>query len=150
MAVGTEDHFPASGKVFTHILMNDRHVRGNENAPVFSGCGKSENMIIFVDRTSDSTKRIMTAGQYVRDREFRHAGSACCLNNSDVGNVMTGHGIKALLQILHILCCIMSFQNAVSNRTLVSFLLVKLAAGFFRLLLGDNFITASQVNAAFV
>ena len=70
MTVGTKDHLTATGKHFTCELMDDCLMRWYINSTVFLGTGKSKHMIIFVDRSTYCTKRIVAVGQYIWNREF--------------------------------------------------------------------------------
>ena len=70
MAVRSQDHLAALSQHFSGKLMDNCLMRWNVNTPVAFCTGQSKHMVILVDSSPYCTQRVMTVGQYVRNREF--------------------------------------------------------------------------------
>ena len=100
--VGTQDHLAAAGKIFAHKGVDDRDVRGHEDAAVLFSRRETEDMVILVDGAAHGAQRVMTVGEHVGQRELLHARGARRLDDADKGDVMARHGIEANLERLGI------------------------------------------------
>ena len=70
MAVRSKDHLSSACKHLTGKLMDDCLMRRNIDAAILFRTCQSKHMVIFIDRTTYSTKTIMTVRQYIWHREF--------------------------------------------------------------------------------
>ena len=122
MRVGSEDHFPAAGMHFTHILMNDSYMRRNKDPAVFFSSRQAKHVVIFIDRSADCIQGIMAAGENIGHREFIHAGGSCCLNNADISDIMGCQRVKFYAKLVHRVVLIVGLQDPIGNRSLLSLL----------------------------
>ena len=70
MAVGAENHAPAAGHHFPHVLMDNGNVRGNKNPAVFFCGRKSEYMIILINGTANCAQGVVAVGHNVWNGKF--------------------------------------------------------------------------------
>ena len=131
MAVGTKYHSAASGHHLPHVLMNDRNMWRNIDAPVFLRRGQTEHVVILIDGPAYRAKGIVAICQYIRNRELFHAGSLGCLYNTHEGDVMGCHAVKPQLEMFHVTGCIVGLQNGVGNGPFPGRCLVRVLAGQF-------------------
>ena len=68
--------------------MDHGHMGRNEYPAVLLCRGKSEHVVILVDRASHGAQRIVTAGQDIGDGKTLHSGRPGGLDDADIGNVM--------------------------------------------------------------
>ena len=109
MGIGAQDHPAAAGHRFTHVLVNDCDMRGNIDSAVLFRSTEAEHVVILVDRAAHRAQRVVAVGQHIGKGEFFHARSTRCLDDTDKGDVVGRHGIKADPQMVHVLRSIMGF-----------------------------------------
>ena len=122
MGIRSENHFSAAGVHFTHILMDDCHMRRNKDPAVFLRCSQPKHMVIFIDRSADRIQRIMAAGENIRHREFIHPGGSRCLNNADISDIMGCQSVEFDAKLVHRVVLIVGLQDPIGNRSLLSLL----------------------------
>ena len=98
--VRTENHFAAARHFLACKRVNDRLIGGDKDSAVFFCGGKPEHVVVFVDGAADRAQGVVAVGESVGDREFAKPRRACCLNDTDIGNVVGEHGIKPDLERL--------------------------------------------------
>ena len=109
MGIRAQDHFAAACHRFAHVLMNDRDVRGHIDAAVFLSGAKSEHVVILIDGAAHRAQGVVAVGQNIGKGEFLHSRSTGCLDDADEGDIVGCHGVKADLQMIHVLRRIMGF-----------------------------------------
>ena len=109
MGIRAQDHFAAACHRFAHVLMNDRDVRGHIDAAVFLSGAKSEHVVILIDGAAHRAQGVVAVGQNIGKGEFLHSRSTGRLDDTDKGDIVGRHGIKADLQMIHVVCCIVGF-----------------------------------------
>ena len=88
--------------------MDNSLMRRYINAAVLFGTCQSKHVVILVDGAAYGAKAIVAVGQHIRDREFLKPRCSCCLDDTNVSDVMGSQFVKLDLQILHIAGCIMA------------------------------------------
>ena len=116
MGIGTQDHAAAACHQFPVDGMDDGHIGGYINAAVFMGCRKSEFVVILIDGAADGAQGVVAVGQDIGHGKFLHAGGPGGLDNAHISDIMAGQRIITHPQMVHILCCIMRFQDPVCDR----------------------------------
>ena len=116
VAVRTEDHVAAGGELFTRVGVNDALVRGNVDAAVFLCRGKTEYVVVLVDRAADCAKRVVAVRHGVRDRELLEPAGACGLNDADVGDVVRNQRVETDVHNAAFVRFAVRFHDAVSDR----------------------------------
>ena len=154
VAVGTQDHLAAAGKVLAHVLVDDGDVRRDVDAAVLFGGGKAEEVVVVVDRAADCAQRIVAAGEHVGQGELVHAARTCRLDDAHVRDVVRCHRVELELQVLHRAGLIVFSQNLVGNRP---FGIARLVSGVARevldlrrLVFGENLLAVNEENALVV
>ena len=154
MGVGAQDHFSASCHQLTVYGVDDCHICGNIDAAVLVGCGQSKHVVIFVDGAAYRAQGVMAVGQNVGKGEFLHAGRPGCLDDTDVGNVMAGHGIELHAKMFHVACCIVGSKDPVGHCALCCLGLVCCLSCKIcdsgRFLFGNDLSAVHQIDAAVV
>ena len=125
MGVRAEDHFAAASHRFTHILVNNAHVRRNEDAAVFLAGRQAEQMVVLIDGAAHCAQAVVTAGQHVGQRKFVQTRSPCSLDDANIRQVVACDGIKFDFQIFRVTAGIVRLQNAISNRAFFCFFLIE-------------------------
>ena len=119
MGIAAQDHGACFCQHFPCELMDHGLVRRNIDAAVFLCAGQAEDMVIFIDGASDSTKGVVAVGQYVWHREFFQSGSPCRLDDPHISDVVGSQFVKTDLELIHgrsrIVCC----QDLIRDRFLV-------------------------------
>ena len=116
VAVGTKNHVTAFSHGFTRILMDDSQIGGNVDTTILLGSRETEDVVVLVDSSTYSTKRVVAVGHCVGKWEFLQAAGAGCLNDTHVGDVVRHHGIKTDMHF--VVCgvsCLMSAQYLISD-----------------------------------
>ena len=147
MAVWTKDHLAAACQHFACKLVDNSLMRRYINSAIFLRTGQSKHMVIFIDCTTNCTKRVMTVCQYIRNREFLESWCTCCLNNTNKSDIVRCQLIKFNLELFHISGSIVCFKNSVchciSGRFFSGYRLIHTA--FF-----NDVMTVHQINATVV
>ena len=125
MGVRAEDHFAAASHRFTHILVNNAHVRRNEDAAVFLAGRQAEQMVVLIDGAAHGAQAVVAAGQHIGQRKFVQTRSPCSLDDANIGQVVACDGVKLDFQIFRVAAGIVCLQNVVSNRAFFGFFLIK-------------------------
>ena len=86
-------------------------------------------MVILIDRTADSTERIVAVRQDIRDRKLLQAGCPRCLDDAHVCDVMRCHLIEADLELLIISGQVMAVKNRPCHRLPARLLPVRFLSG---------------------
>ena len=123
MGVRAEDHRAAARELFTGIGMDDALVGGHIDAAILLRGGQAEDMVVLVDGAADCAEAVMAVRQRIRDREFLHARGARLLDNTDIGDVVRNHGIKADLQALRVAGRVVRLQDLPCHGLLSRFVL---------------------------
>ena len=123
MGVRTQDHLAAACQHFTGKLVDNSLMRRYIDTAVLLGAGKTEHVVIFVDRTANRAKRVVAVGQNIRYREFFQTRGTGCLDDTDESNIMRSQLIELDLQLLHVIGGIVIFQNTIRNCLLLGFFL---------------------------
>ena len=97
--------------------MNDRHVRGHVDSPVFFHGGKPEDVIVFVDGAAHRAERIVAVGERIGQGELFQPARLRGLNDSDVSDVVRNELVKGDLQLPGIPRAVVRLQNAAGYRT---------------------------------
>ena len=122
VGIGSQDHFAGGGVAFPHIGVDHALVGGDELAAVLLGGGQAEDVIVLVDGTAHGAQRIVTVGQHIGHREFRHAGGTGRLDDAHIGNVVGGHGVKSDRQLFHAPRRVVLGQDGIGHGPLFGFL----------------------------
>ena len=125
MGVRAEDHFAAASHRFTHILVDNAHVRRNEDAAVFLAGRQAEQMVVLIDGAAHGAQAVVTAGQHIGQRKFVQTRSSCSLDDANIRQVVACDGVKLDFQIFRVAAGIVCLQNVVSNRAFFGFFLIK-------------------------
>ena len=88
MGVRAEDHGSALRHHLSRVLVNDREMRRNVDAAVFSRRGEAEDVVVLVDRPADRAERVVAVRQHVGDRERSQARCPRRLDDANVSDVM--------------------------------------------------------------
>ena len=125
MGVRAKNHLTTASHRFTHILMDNTHVRRNEDAAVFlTGC-QTKQMVVLIDCTAHSAQAIVATGQHIGQRKFVQTRSSCSLDDANICKVVACDGIKFDFQIFRVAAGIVRLQNAISNRAFFCFFLIE-------------------------
>ena len=129
VGVRAEDHLPAARGHLPHVLVDDGHVRGNEDPAVLLRGSESEHVVILIDGAAHRVQGIVAAGQGVGDREGGHARSSRRLDDADVGNVVGGQLVELDLQMIHVIALVVGLQDSVGDGALLRFFLISGLSG---------------------
>ena len=115
VGVRAKDHLAAARKLFAHVLVDDRQMRGHKNAAVFFGGGQAEAVVVLIDGAAHGAKAVVAVGEHIRNGEFLQTGRTGRLDDAHKGDVMAGHGIELDLQVFGIAAGVVGLQNAVGH-----------------------------------
>ena len=100
MAVGAQNHLTAACVHFAHILVDNCHVRGHEDAAVLFGSRQAEQVVVLIDGAAHGAQAVVAVGEHIGHGELFQTGSAGCLNDAHKGDIMAGHSVEFQLEIL--------------------------------------------------
>ena len=109
-------------------------------------------MVILVDGAAHSAQAVVAVGQDIGDGKLLQAGSAGCLDDADIGDVVAGHGVELQAQGVGVIALVVSLQDAVGHGALGGLLFGGSAAGLLGRFLGagaDRF-AVDQVDAVLI
>ena len=98
-------------------------MRRNIDAAVAFCTGKAKHVVILVDGAAHRAQTVVAVGEHVGDGEPLQSRCPGCLDDAHKGNVMRSQLVEFQLQLLHIVRCVVCFQNTVGDGLLCSFLL---------------------------
>ena len=100
VAVGTQNHIAALHHCFAHILVDNGLISRHIDAAVLLGSRETENVVVFVDSTTDCAQRVMAVGHRIRQGEFLKTTGASRLDDAHVGDVVRCHCVEANAHLL--------------------------------------------------
>ena len=111
-------------------------------------------MVVLVDGSAYCCQAVVAVGQDIGQRELFHTGCFGRLDDTDKGDIMGGHRIKAQPQVFHVLRCVVGLQDRPGNRPFPGFCPVRVlpAEGLdlLYLLFRNDFPSVYQVNTAVI
>jgi len=132
VAVRPQNHAAAFGHHFAHILVNDRQMRGHENAAVFARRRKTEEVVILIDGAAHRAQAVVAVGEGVGNGKFLEAAGARGLDDAHIGDVVGGQGVEADAQHVLIGAGVVRLQNARGKAVIARrFNVHAFGAGFF-------------------
>ena len=153
MGIRTQDHSAATGQHLTRELMDNSLMRRYIHTTVLLRTGKTEHVVILIDRTTNRTERIMAVRQNIRHRKLRKTRSTRRLDNTDESNIMGRQLIELDLQLVHIPGCVMVSQDPIRNGLFLRILFAHGLSGLAKdrrlrlLIIRNNFSSTQKICA---
>ena len=140
--VGTENHVAALHHHLASILVDDSLVSRNVDAAVLLSCRQTEYVVVLIDSAAYCAERVVAVCHSVRQRELLQTACACCLNDSNICNIVRHHCVEADAHLLSLRAVhVVRAEDAVGDSVLASFV------GCHAFVLVANFGTVEEIDS---
>ena len=105
-------------------------------------------MVVLVDGAADSAQGVVAVGEQIGQGELGHAGGTGRLDDTNIGDVMRGHGVVLQLEVLHVIHGVVGLQDTISHGALARLFLGDLLGELSGI--GDDLLAVYKIDTGVI